>query len=71
VIESDDACYAVRQVLLCAGLDFVENGEKYGGGVRVVVAFGGGEKLGESGECGGEVGGCSGWAEAIVKKGLA
>jgi hypothetical protein len=45
----------VRQVLLRAGLDFVDDGEKYGDGVRVVVDFGGGEKLGESGECGGEL----------------
>ena len=45
----------MRQVLLRAGLDFVDDGEKYGGGVRAVVDFGGGEKLGESGECGGEV----------------
>jgi len=71
VIESDDACSAVRQVLLRAGLGFVENGEKNGGKVEVVVDFGAGEKLGESGECGGEVEGSSGWADAVVKKGLA
>jgi len=36
------------------------------------VDFGAGEKLGESSECGEEVvEGSSGWAEAIVKKGLA
>ena len=45
----------MRQVLLRAGLDFVDDGEKYGDGVRVVVDFGGGEKFWESGECGGEV----------------
>ena len=37
----------------------------------VIVDFGAGEKLGESGECGGEVEGSSGWAEAIVMKGSA
>ena len=61
----------MRQVLLRAGLDFVDDGEKYGGRVGVVVDFAGGEKLGEGGECGGEVEGSSGWAEAIVMKGSA
>jgi len=45
----------------------VEDGEKYGGGVRAVVDFGAGEKLGENRECGGEVEGSSGWAEAVLK----
>jgi hypothetical protein len=67
VFEPDDAYYAVRQVLLWAGLGFVEDGEKYGGRVGVAVDFGGGEKLGENGECGGEVEGSSGWAEAVLK----
>ena len=60
----------MRHVLLWAGLDFVDDGEK-DGGVGAVVDFGAGEKLGESGECGGEVEGSSGWADAVVKKGLA
>ena len=61
----------MRQVLLRAGLDFVDDGEKYGGGVRAVVDFGGGEKLGESGECGGGSRGSFAWAEAVVKQGSA
>jgi hypothetical protein len=37
VIESDDAYYAVWQVLLWDGLSLVEDGKKDGGGVSMVV----------------------------------
>jgi len=61
----------VRQVLLWAGLSYVGDGEKDGGGVGVVVDFGAGEKLGGRRGMWRGSRGSSAWAEAVVKEGAA